>query len=100
MIDPPQTKCSGASGQLLLFYLPTSDIRLKKDVGTIGTILKLSQNGKVALYTEYASEAKFSNGTLMLGPARTSHSGIYTLEWAGKNATSKKEEMQVLIQGW
>lgn len=63
-------------------------------------ILKISKNEKPVLYTDYANEVKFfSNGTLILGPARTSYSGKYSLERDGNNATIQKEDMQVKIQG-
>ncbi|XP_075885919.1 uncharacterized protein LOC142890608 [Nelusetta ayraudi] len=97
VITPPQTECSGASGQLLLFHLPKSGIMLKKDESD--RILEIPINGTGTLYMKYTNETKFlSNGTLMLGRAKTSHSGKYTLERHGNNGTIQREVMHVQIQ--
>lgn len=91
--------CSGAEGQLLIFHLPNTDIRLKKD--NVCMILKRAKNQSGSLYVEHNNKTEiFRNGTIKLGSAMKTHSGEYTLEEFGSNgAFVKKVQMHLEIYG-
>lgn len=96
--EPTGALCFGAVGQLLIFHLPNTDIRLKKDGD--GLILK-AQNHRVTLYGKYRNEYElFTNGTFKLGKATKKRSGDYVLEEFGSNGTLlKKVKVHLEIQG-